>query len=647
MLANDTGVATPQADLPVMNSGYQWNGDGWENPNSLMIGGHGAWQGGALRVLGAPYSYGDVGCVVDVEMTNLPWSASRCGSGDMDGVAQFINAGNTTPYYKVGADFTDDTGTTHTLTFDANGVTVKPALPASFTAMWAAHGAGGGSGMWVVTNLLANASTAGATVTGFPAQMSSDKWEGYVTSVTAATGGTHLDMPAGWHPESGWVGVSGTNNGSVPDASVGLDQVFYSDYKNPLLVIGTFNQAFSQNMKCGLDFSKSGSSSTTIMRSDAPVNSCQGNELDFYVPATMPNGFMHAQGFTADLLNSLPLVAPNSAAFVAQGNWPTAFQTGLGADGRDFFGGVLDVNSRRGPAATVGAMTEIMEAMQGADAPTDVRSNMQGLRVTQVTDTVGYTNSAGAHNPADNSIHLGMYGGGSQFGVNSSDASDLGTYKGDFVFNPGWLKGGLALCGSVNGGTNSSGSCVGILAGGQITVNPNQTSSGVGLNVDPAGYSGGSGGSAAIAVGAVPSTSATVIGAYLASTYGNDLEELYVGTVAERMLDAKGNETLNGNLTVGSGSSVMLTPSGGPKVALYSNAAGTQVGLSNFQSVVDLHADSITTGTITYASQGTGAFDGEQRYCSDCKLNGITGVPVWWHASAAKWTDSQNNALAN
>ncbi|GBR15634.1 hypothetical protein [Gluconobacter frateurii] len=41
------------------------------------------------------------------------------------------------------------------------------------------------------------------------------------------------------------------------------------------------------------------------------------------------------------------------------------------------------------------------------------------------------------------------------------------------------------------------------------------------------------------------------------------------------------------------------------------------------------------------------ASDGTQVWCSDCKLNGITGVAAYWHASASKWTDGQNGTLAN
>jgi len=577
VLPNDIGSssANAQAALPLITANFLWNNDGNENPNTLMVGGHGPWQAGALKVMGAPYTYGDDGCVVDVEMTNIPWWGSRCGSGDMDAVAQFINAGNTTPYYKVGQDFTDDTGVAHTLTFDVNGATVTPALPASFTSMWNAHGAGGGSGMWIVTNLLANPNSTSTPIPGFPSRITSDKWSGYVTGVTQGSGSTHLDMPAGWHPESGWVGVGGSNNGKVPDASVGYDTVYYSSYTHPIAFLGTFNQAFVQNMKCGLDFSQSGSPRNTILRSDAPVSSCQGNELDVYVPNNMPNGFEHVQGFTADLLSVTPLVSPDSQAFVAQGNWPNAYSTGLGTDGRDFNGGVLDVGSRRGPAGAIGATTEIMEATQGADAPTDVRSNMEGLRVTQVTDTLGYGGVSGVHYPADNSLHVGDWFGGYQFGTNGTTLGQYGGYQGDIVFNPVYAKGGVGVCGSVNGFTATSSSCVTVQAGGQVTISPNQTNSGVSLNVAPGGFTGGSPGSAGIALGTVPSGVVTALGAFLSSTYGNMIETITLGDANRRSLDASGNETLAGNLSVKGGNVGLIN-----NMSINSDTLGSTTGLA-------------------------------------------------------------------
>lgn len=41
----------------------------------------------------------------------------------------------------------------------------------------------------------------------------------------------------------------------------------------------------------------------------------------------------------------------------------------------------------------------------------------------------------------------------------------------------------------------------------------------------------------------------------------------------------------------------------------------------------------------------SGFADGAQIWCADCTLKGIKGVPAYWHASAKKWTDSQNTPL--
>ena len=41
------------------------------------------------------------------------------------------------------------------------------------------------------------------------------------------------------------------------------------------------------------------------------------------------------------------------------------------------------------------------------------------------------------------------------------------------------------------------------------------------------------------------------------------------------------------------------------------------------------------------------AQDGTQMWCSDCKLNGVTGVAAFYHANGTKWTDSQNNPISN
>lgn len=496
VLPNDAGSSGKNALAvrPLITSGFRWNGDPWENAHTFMIGGKEAWQNGALAVYGAPYSYSNAGAVVDIEMGNGLWAGLRAGSGDFDAIAQFIQAGNTTPYYKIGADFTDDTGTTHSLSFDASGVTVTPALPESFARMWNKIG-NNGPGVLVYTNLMADQPNKTATIPGFPAYNFPQLWSGYITGVTDGKGNTHLDMPGGWHSSSAWVGAQGPNNGAVPDTSIGLDQIFYNNYKNPLLVIGTYNQAFAQNIKCGLDYPSSSNYGTEILKNDAPVNSCQGNELDIYVPDTKPDGWMHAQGFTSVLENSTPLVSSDSSSFIAQGNWPTAYSTGLGLDGRDFFGGVLDVNSRRGPTSKIGSTTEILEAMQGGDAPTDARSNMVGIRLTQRTDTSASGGVEGIHYPTDNSLHWGEWVGGSQFGVNGDQFGQYGTYMGDLIFNPSWAKGGISLCGKNNNFTDNADACLSISENGTLFLGANKASFSLkevngknGLSVDPGSF---------------------------------------------------------------------------------------------------------------------------------------------------------------
>lgn len=56
----------------------------------------------------------------------------------------------------------------------------------------------------------------------------------------------------------------------------------------------------------------------------------------------------------------------------------------------------------------------------------------------------------------------------------------------------------------------------------------------------------------------------------------------------------------------------------------------------------------VATSSYTLATlPATNEQDGAQLWCSDCKLNNITGVAAYWHTSVSKWTDSQNNTLKN
>lgn len=49
-------------------------------------------------------------------------------------------------------------------------------------------------------------------------------------------------------------------------------------------------------------------------------------------------------------------------------------------------------------------------------------------------------------------------------------------------------------------------------------------------------------------------------------------------------------------------------------------------------------------GTIpsSFQSFGVGLFDGQEKWCSNCKKNGVIGLPLYWHTSNKQWFDSTN-----
>lgn len=55
----------------------------------------------------------------------------------------------------------------------------------------------------------------------------------------------------------------------------------------------------------------------------------------------------------------------------------------------------------------------------------------------------------------------------------------------------------------------------------------------------------------------------------------------------------------------------------------------------------------ITEASYTLATLPTGTMDGQRLWCSDCKLNSLSGVLAVWHSAASKWTDGLNNSLSN
>ncbi|EHH67500.1 hypothetical protein GMO_24950 [Gluconobacter morbifer G707] len=95
---------------------------------------------------------------------------------------------------------------------------------------------------------------------------------------------------------------------------------------------------------------------------------------------------------------------------------------------------------------------------------------------------------------------------------------------------------------------------------------------------------------------------------------------------------------------------------------IHLQATGDLQSTNSTDNVSGLHGDghgnwNTTTDTVGGGSLKEASYtlatlpttneqDGSHLWCSDCTLNGISGVEAYWHSSS-KWTDSQNNTLGN
>lgn len=59
----------------------------------------------------------------------------------------------------------------------------------------------------------------------------------------------------------------------------------------------------------------------------------------------------------------------------------------------------------------------------------------------------------------------------------------------------------------------------------------------------------------------------------------------------------------------------------------------------------NISSSSLALKGYKYKSLPEVTLDGLQVWCSDCELNGVKGLPIFWHAGISKWTDSQNHIL--
>lgn len=409
-----------------------------------MFGGHRLYDSVFSKFYALPYGVGDNGgCVHSSVMTYAPGTGANCGAGGWDAVTEYELATNNPPWYIAGADFPDENGTSHSVTFTTSGAIIRPALPASYTDYMHYH-------MNVMTNIVAGPTLySGLSLDGVQGHRNQDQQfyggmlESWKNDSDSTGTFTQFTMTGQWQPisgsavDSGHVPQVGTQNtASAADRVDALDQTQYAEFTHPFIEFGTYIKHFTRNTSCEVII-KSGTDGEAMKRLGLS-RKCD-EELDNWYHGPDYGATMHGLTIGAGFDNK---VSQDSYGLSVAGLWPEGIRAWLGSDGIDFDGDAYKVGSRIGSAAVVGTKKMIAEYWQ---EPTANIGYLESVKLWSQTDTLSETNNANTGGAAANGMDVSYWFGPRQ---SSSSFNVDGTFEAAIAFNPGWAKNGLALCGS-------------------------------------------------------------------------------------------------------------------------------------------------------------------------------------------------------
>lgn len=446
-----------------------------------------------------------------------------------------------------------------------------------------------------------------------------DYYMGVVKSVSTVNNVTTINV-------YGWGRQLKSSTGDVP-STTSLESTFWSNRTTPVVGVGGFNKAFARNEFMVYDGTRGGGTGNA---STSVVRSYSGDEMDMIISNETRANKVKFIGYVINLSmdpNHTSVLTHDSMGFYAGGNTPRHFMAGDSCypDGSGYY----DQSSFEGAGVWIGGACQLGQLETSLNRYDQEVAEFDGRSTGAADFRLMYhiaETTKGQGTAATNILpHLGIIIGGSK-----GAGVDTGSAQADIEWNWNGLFGGFALCGN-DGTTFNCG--VAIDSKGVPRLNPNTITGGNGaiLGNQPSGHVAG-------------------FGQYFDASYNADLLEVMKGTSTEFALSPTGDATFGGNVTTGQGGQFILTP-----------ASGAGVGVGNYMTTdgyanMTVHAANGGTSTIaagrvldtttyTLAAMPGAQYDGEHAWCSDCKLNGITGVEAYWHSSVSKWTDSQNNAL--
>ncbi|ATJ90744.1 hypothetical protein HK16_18490 [Acetobacter senegalensis] len=454
-----------------------------------MFGGHRLYDSVFTKFYALPYGVGDGGgCVHSVVMTFTPGTGANCGAGGWDAVTQYELASNNPPWLVAGADFKDENGVTHNVTFTANGAFIRPALtPADETLLK--------SGMHVLTNIVAGPVIySGKNLDGDQTHMNRDQqfYGGTLGMWKDGSDGngtfTQITLGANWSRvtadstavDAGHIPAVGAVNNAATGRADALDKDIYGAYTHPLLAFGTYIKHFTRNTTC-------------LVRANADATGGDGakllgasrkcdEEIDMWYYGPNYGGTMH--GLTIGYAGNKP--SNDSYGLAIAGALPEGARIWLGADGHDIDGDLVKSGRRQGPAPAVGA-TELM--WEWWQQPSTKTAYNEAVKLWARVNAV--SNPTSANNPVtgkDVSYWLGPRQSSTQFKIDGTLLSALG-------YNPVWSPGGAALCGA-DETDNTGNACLtvnhdGSASVGNLTARGQIASQSASLSSLPAGLTDG------------------------------------------------------------------------------------------------------------------------------------------------------------
>lgn len=526
-----------------------------------------------------------------------------------------------------------------------------------------------------------------------------DYYMGVISSVSTTGNVTTITV-------YGWSQQLTTSSGAVPSLT-SLETYFWKGQTSAVVGIGGFNKGFGRNLFMSYDGSKSGATGNPAT---SLVHSFTGEEQDLHITNETRAGSVKFQGYTVAVnidAAHTNVITHDSLGHYVGGPLPTYYKAGDECYPDAL--GIYDEGAYVGASVWIGGackLGELESALKRYDQEVvefDGRTTGLGYPFRLMYHLAENTNGGGT-TQSNVTPKLGIVLDGDQ-----GQGVDGGSLLADLQWNWNGNSGGLALCGyGVNCGFLVDGNGVAHVApggagGGNSLVVGTQLSGHVAALGEYVGsdyiYSLlelAKGNATEFSVNADGNVSANGTMTANAGFISNaDIETGPGGSVVFRRADGKIGTYINndaaGNLNIGYGAggtgqfnvngilasasfitstSTITSQSGGNAFTAGSQPAGhvaayggympngytnslfeamvgttTEATLSATGSMV--LAGSLNVGAYSLATLPTNSNDGAQLWCSDCKLKGITGVEAYWHASASKWTDSQNNDLAN